>query len=293
MIHTTVLSQEVIEGLDIQDDDTVVDATLGNGGHSESIARLGKKVVIIGIDLDPDAIERSKERLKSFTNITFVNNSFKNLDSILDDLRLSSINKVLFDFGLSSNQLEESGRGFSFQKDEPLLMTFGKTHTNFTAEDIVNVWDEENIRHIIRGYGEERFAGKIAKAIVREREKGRIKTTFALVRIITAAVPGKYAHGRIHPATKTFQALRITVNDELQSMQEGLTKAFHTLASGGRIAAISFHSLEDRIVKQMFRAWADTKHAVLLTKKPITPGEEEIQANPRSRSAKLRILQKI
>lgn len=293
MTHESVLSQEIITGLDIRDDDTVVDATLGNGGHSYSIARLGKKVHIIGIDLDPDAIERSKERLKQFSNITYVEDSFRNLDSILTHLRLSSINKALFDLGLSSNQLEESGRGFSFQKNEPLLMTFGKNHKGFTAEQIVNEWDEENIRHIIRGYGEERFAGRIAKAIVRVREVSPIKTTSKLVEVISSAIPMKNRHGKIHPATKTFQALRITVNDELRSLEDGLTSAFNHLAPTGRIVAISFHSLEDRIVKQMFRAWSDTKLGILLTKKPITPRDEEIIRNPRSRSAKMRIIEKI
>ncbi len=288
MIHTSVLSQEVIVGLDIRDDDTVVDCTLGNGGHSESIARLGKKIRIIGIDLDPDAILRSKERLKQFTNITFVEGSFRNIDSILRDLQLSGINKALFDFGLSSNQLEESGRGFSFQKNEPLLMTFGKEHKNFTAQEIVNGWDEENIRHIIRGYGEERFAGRIAKAIVKARLVKPIETTGELVKIILSTCGDKVMPGKIHPATKTFQALRIAVNDELGAIKEGLTKAFQALSPKGRIAVVSFHSLEDRIVKQMFRAWSDAKQGTLLTKKPINPTLLEIKENPRSRSAKMR-----
>lgn len=292
MVHTSVLLHEVLDGLDIQDDNTVVDGTLGNGGHTESIARLGKKVNIIGIDLDPDAIERSKERLKEFTNITYVNDSFRNLDTILENLRLSNVDKVIFDFGLSSNQLEESGRGFSFQRDEPLLMTFGKNHSGFTAQEIVNEWDEENIRHIIRGYGEERFAGMISRAIVKAREIKPIRTTGQLVDIIVGAVPAKSKHGKIHPATRTFQALRITVNDELESIQDGLTKAFTALRPKGRIAAISFHSLEDRIVKHMFRAWSDTDLAILVTKKPIVPSDEEVAVNPRSRSAKLRIIEK-
>jgi 16S rRNA (cytosine1402-N4)-methyltransferase len=292
MIHTSVLSQEVIDGLDIQDDDTVIDATLGNGGHSESILRLGKKIKVIGIDLDPEAIVRSKDRLKQFSNITFVQDSFRNLDAILQNLHVSTISKALFDFGLSSNQLEESGRGFSFQKDEPLLMTFGKEHKSFTAQEIVNDWDEENIRHVIRGYGEERFAGRIAKAIVKARQIKPITTTAELVKVILSTCGGKVIPGKIHPATKTFQALRITVNDELGAIQEGLTKAFSVLAPNGRIIAISFHSLEDRIVKQMFRAWSDTGFGIQVTKKPIIPQDEEIRVNPRSRSAKLRIIQK-
>lgn len=295
MKHVSVLLHEAIDGLEIADGDTIVDGTLGNGGHSEAILSTGKNVHVIAIDLDLDAIGRSKERLAPFAGkVTFVNDSFKNISAILTDLHIEKVSGIVFDFGLSSNQLEESGRGFSFQRDEPLLMTFrkGGDGVHLTARDIVNTWQEDSLREIIKGFGEERFAGRIARGIVEARAQGPIETTGELSRIITSMVPAFTRKGKIHPATRTFQAIRIAVNEELDAIHEGLSQGFQCLEYGGRIAAISFHSLEDRIVKQYFRTLAGEEQGTLITKKPIVPSESEVKRNPRSRSAKLRIIQK-
>jgi 16S rRNA (cytosine1402-N4)-methyltransferase len=294
MTHVSVLLHEAIDGLELVDGDIFVDATLGNAGHTAYAMSLGKYIQVVGIDLDPDAIIRSKNVLPAQSSVTrthFVNDTFRNLDRILDDLHISHINKIIFDFGFSSDQLE-SGRGFSFQADEPLLMTFGKSDTGLTAREILNTWDEESIQSIIREYGEERFARRIASAIVEARKSKAILTTTDLVNIILSATPGWYHHGRLNPATRTFQAIRIAVNDELGAIKEGLEKAFNLLAPSGRIAAISFHSLEDRIVKTMFRKWKDEDLATLITKRPIVAKDEEIKANPRARSAKLRLIER-
>ncbi len=295
MVHKSVLLHEAIDGLDIKPGDIFVDGTLGNGGHTEEvIKRFGDAVSIIGIDLDPDAIERTKSRLAGLKcNIRYVQGSFRNICTILDGLNIKQVDKILLDIGLSSNQFEESGRGFSFQKDEPLIMSFStSTADKLTAREIVNDWDEENIKAILEGYGEEQFAWKIAKAIVARRAEKPIETTFELVEIIKSATPKFYHHRKIHPATKTFQALRITVNDEIESLKEGISGGFERLNKDGRLAVISFHSLEDRVVKQFFKKRAEDIGKII-TKKPITPTDAEISENPRARSAKLRIFEKL
>lgn len=297
MQHKTVLLHEAIDGLEIKKGDIFVDGTLGGGGHSEEVCkRFGDSVVMIGIDLDPEAIARTQARLSSYKcNIRYAEGSFRNIDTILDSVGVAHADKILLDIGLSSNQFEDSGRGFSFQKNEPLIMSFKKDlkPTDLTAREIVNTWDMENIQTILEGYGEEQFAWKIAKAIVARREEKPIETTFDLVEIIKIATPKFYHHKKIHPATKTFQALRITVNDEIQSLKDGLVKGFERLNKGGRLAVISFHSLEDRAVKQYFKSLIDSKVGNRVTKKPILPTKEEISENPRSRSAKLRIIEKL
>jgi 16S rRNA (cytosine1402-N4)-methyltransferase len=296
MIHKTVLLNEAIDGLDIHPGDIFVDGTLGGGGHTEEVCkRFGDAVVMIGIDLDPDALERTKERILELgCTVKYTQGSFRNMDAILDSLGVGQADRILLDIGLSSNQFEDSGRGFSFQRDEPLIMSFKKnlTEEDLTAREIVNTWDEENIRAILEGYGEEQFAYKIAKRIVETRKLVPIETTSDLVDIIMAATPGFYHHRKIHPATKTFQALRITVNDEIGALKEGLLKGFDRLNSGGRMAVISFHSLEDRAVKQFFKEKEESGAGKRITKKPIMATDEEIAENPRSRSAKLRILEK-
>ena len=297
MIHKTVLLQESIDGLEIKNGDIFVDGTLGGGGHFEEVAkRFGDSVVMIGIDLDPDAIIRTKERLSSYNlKVHYVQESFRNMDTVLDNLEIPKVDRILLDIGLSSNQFEESGRGFSFQKDEPLLMSFKKnpTEEDLTAKEILNTWELENLSTILKGYGEEQFAWKIAKAIVARREEKPILTTFDLVDIIKTATPKWYHVRRIHPATKTFQALRITVNDEIESLKQGIRVGFDRLSSGGRLAVISFHSIEDRAVKQFFKGLSDKGLGSLVNKKPIIPTEAELTENPRSRSSKLRIIQKI
>ncbi|MES2213225.1 MAG: 16S rRNA (cytosine(1402)-N(4))-methyltransferase RsmH [Patescibacteria group bacterium] len=297
MIHKTVLLHEAIDGLDIKAGDIFVDGTLGGGGHSEEVCkRFGSTVVMIGIDLDPDALVRSEARLGGLgCNVKYAQGSFRNLDTILDTLGVGKVNKILLDIGLSSNQFEDSGRGFSFQKDEPLIMSFKKdlAENDLTAREILNTWDRENIQAILEGYGEEQFAWKISGAIVSAREMKPIETTAELVDIIKSATPHFYHTRRIHPATKTFQALRITVNDEIESLKEGIAKGFERLLPQGRLAVISFHSLEDRVVKHFFNTKVDDGKGKRVTKKPIIPTEEEISENPRSRSAKLRIIEKI
>ncbi len=294
--HISVLLHEVVDGLDFQKDDIFIDGTLGSAGHcEEAVKRFGSSIKIIGLDMDEDALARASLRFKKLkADATFVQANFRNLDQVILDLKLSKVNKILLDLGLSSNQFEESGRGFSFQKDEPLTMTFKKnpTEEDLTAAIIVNEWSEETLTTLFRGYGEEQFAYKIAKAIVASREEKPIETTQELVDIIFNATPAWYHHRKTHYATKTFQALRITVNDELTALQEGLKKGFEALAPEGRIAVISFHSLEDRIVKHFFKDKQTEGLATLITKKPIVPAEVELKENRRARSAKLRILVK-
>ncbi len=301
MRHTPVLLQECIEGLQIKNDSTIVDCNLGDGGHTEAMLTLPvEKLEVVGLDLDSDAIARAEDNLKSAKVISSkkkfhpVRINFRNIDTALDTLSIKSVDGVLYDLGLSSYELEESGRGFTFRKDEPLQMTFGKPEDGqFTAEQIVNEWDEENLRSIIKYYGEERFAGRIVKGIIEAREVAPIKTTSQLADIIYNSVPAPVRRKKIHPATKTFQAIRITVNDELESLNESIPKAFDRLKAGGRMVIISYHSLEDRIVKVLFKDYALAGKGTLITKKPIVPKQAEIEANPRSRSAKLRIIEKL
>lgn len=295
-VHTTVLLNETIEGLalDPKKDSVILDATFGGGGHTMKICEMFPKARLIVFDQDREALKRGKERLKDFSSrISFENRNFRDMESILKEKE--ALDAIIFDLGLSSDQLEGSGRGFSFMKDEPLLMTMKENPRpeDLKAYEIVNDWNEDSIADILFGYGEERFAKRIAKAIVEAREKKEIKTTFDLVKIIESAVPSFYKRGKIHPATKTFQALRIAVNDELGALTSGLQQGFKYLKKGGRMAVIAFHSLEDRIVKRFFQAKAKEKEVILINKKPIIPKEKEVKENKRSRSAKLRVLEKI
>lgn len=297
MTHTSVLLQTSIEGLDIKPGEIFVDGTLGGGGHSEEvIKRFGDSVRVIGLDLDSDAVKRSGERLSKLSSqVTLKQGSFRNIDSLLTELGLSHVHKILLDIGTSSFQIEESGRGFTFKKDEPLTMTFSKetSEGELTARDVVNEWSEKSLADIIFGFGEERYSRKIAKAIVERRAVQSIETTGDLAEIILKATPASYRRGKIHPATRTFQAIRIAVNDELGALKDGIKKGFDMLAPGGRLAVISFHSLEDRIVKEFFREMKNEGKATLITKKPLVPSDVEVKENPRSRSAKLRIISKI
>lgn len=294
MEHRSVLLQESIHGLSLRNGDVFVDATLGRGGHSAYVAEnFGKNVKIIGIDADLVSVESSRERLKGYDcDFTAVKGNFRDLETILANLNLLKIDKILFDLGWNTNQFEESGRGFSFQKDEPLNMSYGD-NPDFTAGDIVNTWAEESIANILFGYGEERYAYKIAKAITDKRKKKKIETTGDLVLIIKEAVPTFYRTGKINPATKSFQALRIAVNDELGALKHILVKLKDLISVQGRVAVISFHSLEDRIVKLFFKDLENEGGWKKINKKPIVPPREEILKNPRSRSAKLRIIEKI
>jgi 16S rRNA (cytosine1402-N4)-methyltransferase len=296
LVHKTVLLKESIDGLDIHEGDIYLDGTLGSAGHAlYALQKTNGNLKVIGLDRDQEALERSRRRLSEYKDVNLVESSYKDLEEVLNRLNISNINRFMLDLGLSSDQFETSGRGFTFRNDELLLMTFKRdlTPEDLTAAKIVNTWAEESIADIIYGFGEERYSRRIAKAIVNYREKKEIERTSELVEIINQAVPFFYKKGRIHPATRTFQALRIAVNDELNTLKIGLSKGFEKLDSGGRMAVISFHSLEDRIVKNFNKEKEELGLAKIITKKPIDPGEQEIKDNPRSRSSKLRILEKI
>ena len=290
-MHKPVLLNEILANLRLLPNEIFIDGTLGGAGHSLAICQKYPAVSIIGFELDPKARELANQKLsEGDCNFKIIPDNFRNLEKS----GMKEVAAVLFDLGLSSIELASSGRGFSFQKNEPLLMTFGEPDEYVaTAKDIVNEWREENLEMILRGYGEERYARRIAKSIVEEREKKPIATTTDLVQVIEKAVPANYKNRKIHFATKTFQAIRIAVNDELKVLTEALPKAFDLLKPGGRLLVISFHSLEDRIVKRFFREKKKTGVAEIITKKPIRTGEEEIGENPRARSAKLRILEKL
>jgi 16S rRNA (cytosine1402-N4)-methyltransferase len=293
-MHTPVLLAELVDGLAIVPDDIVLDCTVGSGGHSAAICqRLGARGRCIGLDKDADALSRAAERLKQCPcQPALVQADFRHLDLVLDNLGIAQVSKVLFDLGVSSDQLEGSGRGFSFQRDEPLVMTLHNTQgtRELTARQIVNTWREAALADLFFAYSEERWARRIARAIVRARARQPIETTGELVAVIEQAVSRRSRH--IHPATQTFQALRIAVNDELGALRDGLAKGFARLTPGGRMAVIAFHSLEDRIVKQSFKDMQVQHGATILTKKPLTPSDQERGENPRSRSAKLRLLLK-
>lgn len=294
-MHEPVLLKETIDGLDIQTGDVIVDGTLGRAGHAVAAANRAKNIFIIGIDRDEDAITESEIRLKEAKiDFRLFRGNFRDMDVFLSSLGKPgkrSVEKIILDLGLSSPQFDSSGRGFSFQRDEPLMMTMEKipSRGSFTAKDIVNGWAEEDIANVIYAYGEERYARRIAHAIVVARQNHPIYTTRELVEIVESAVPTMYRKSKIHPATKTFQAIRIAVNDELGSLKIGLNKALSLLSPGGRLAVISFHSLEDRIVKTAMKEWTKQGRGEQMTKKPIVPSRMEMMANPRSRSAKLRI----
>jgi 16S rRNA (cytosine1402-N4)-methyltransferase len=296
-MHIPVLLQETLDGLVLQTGDRVFEGTVGLGGHSEEICKkIGTEGVYIGTDEDEHALARAEERLASYPcKKIFALENFRNLDRVLDKEGIPFVDKMLFDIGLSNLQLEEPGRGFSFKRDEPLRMTFRVTprEDDLTAREIVNEWGADTLTDIFTGYGEERFAWRIAQAIVTARTAKPIETTSELAEIVKKAVPVFARFGKIHPATKVFQAIRIAVNDELNALKEGLTKGFAHLSPGGRMAVISFHSLEDRIIKNFFRTWADEGKGTLVVKKPITPSIEELERNPKSRSAKLRIIEKL
>lgn len=296
-IHKTVLLQEVADGISLQKGEVLVDATLNNAGHSSFIAkRFDGDITILGIDQDSDALIRAEKHLGEAKAKYFLfEGNFRNIDVAVQKFAVTEIASAIFDLGLSSEQLEISGRGFSFMREEPLSMTFSKDGSGhvLSASDVVNNFEEENLETIIKGWGEETFSKRIAKAIVARREVAPFKTTTDLQDVIVRAVPAWYRRKKIHPATKTFQAIRIAVNDEINAISEGLEKTLGYLRKGGRIAVISFHSIEDRVVKQLFKRWEEEGLVKKINKKPITPSEDELRENPRSRSAKLRIVEKI
>ena len=291
-MHIPVLQKEVLKYLDPKPNQNFIDATLGEAGHALAILeRNGPKGKVLGIDRDPEMIERVKSKAGSAKRLISVCGNFANLKEIVRNEKFSKVSGILFDLGMTSWHLEESGRGFSFQKQEPLDMRYD-SQNQLTAEKIVNYWSGFEIERILAEYGEEQFSKQIAKEIIESRKIKPIETTSRLVEVVRGAAPSWYQRQRIHFATKTFQALRIAVNDELGALKSALPQATDIILKGGRIAVISFHSLEDRIVKNFFKEKLSMSALEILTKKPITPSFEEIKSNPRSRSAKLRVASK-
>ncbi|MBR1523703.1 MAG: 16S rRNA (cytosine(1402)-N(4))-methyltransferase RsmH [Lachnospiraceae bacterium] len=307
--HIPVLPEETIEALNISPDGIYVDGTAGGGGHSELIAiRLSDKGRLIAIDQDGEAIEAAGKRLAKYGDrVTIIRNNFRNIKNIMDDLGIREVNGIVLDIGVSSHQLDDPDRGFSYMKDGPLDMRMDRD-SSLTAADIVNNCAEDELFRIIKNYGEERYAKQVAKAIVCKRKEKRIETTSELCRIIEDAYPAKAAHAGGSPAMRTFQALRIEVNHELDALNDSLDIMTDLLASKGRLAVISFHSLEDRIVKENFRrnenpctcppdfpvcVCGKKSRGRCVNRKAITAGDKELRENPRSHSAKLRIFEKI
>ncbi len=299
-VHKSVLFDEAIKALDLNENKIIVDGTAGGGGHSGEIAKIAKKV--ISIDQDPDAIAVLNERLGDKENVTVVHDNYSNIKNIISNLNIDKIDGLLLDLGVSSFQLDTAERGFSFHKDAPLDMRMSKS--GLSAYDVVNNYDERQLADIIYRYGEEKFSRRIAANIVKARAKKPIETTFELVDIIKSSMPQK-AMRDAHPARRTFQAIRIEVNAELDVLKSTLEDAFDILAPGGRIAIITFHSLEDRIVKEQFAKWCQGctcpkefpvcvcgKKPKGKTFKSVSPSKEELEENPRARSSRLRIFEK-
>lgn len=308
-VHRPVLLKEVLEGLKLKQNGIYVDCTLGGAGHSyEILKNSSPEGKLVGLDQDRDAIKEAALRLSEFGDrARLVKSNFVNLPEVLDELGIEFADGILYDLGVSSYQLDNPGRGFSYLRDAPLDMRMNRD-SGVTAGDIVNSFGEEELSRIIREYGEERFAGRIASFIVRERARAPIDTTGRLVEVIKAAIPARYRREGPHPAKRTFQAIRIAVNDELEILRGAVLEAVSRLAIGGRLCVITFHSLEDRIIKNTFRELAQKCQCpgdfpvCVCGKKPpvklirpggITPSPEELEENPRSRSARLRIAEKI
>ena len=306
--HVSVLLNECLEGLNIKENGIYVDGTLGGAGHSsEILKRLSKEGRLIGIDQDTDALKAAKERLKDYSNVTFVHSNFSNIENVLNNLNIDGVDGILMDLGVSSYQLDEGERGFSYMKDAPLDMRMNREN-DFSAYNVVNEYSEEDLYRIIRDYGEEKFAKRIASFIVENRQEKNIETTLELVEIIKNAIPAKARREGPHPAKRTFQAIRIEVNSELSILNKTIEDGVERLNKGGRMAIITFHSLEDRRVKNKFRDLAvscrcpkefpvcvcgEKAKVKIISRKAIEPTKEEVEINPRSRSAKLRVIEKL
>lgn len=287
-MHAPVLLDETIAALGLEEGDFVIDGTLGGGGHTKEILeRIGMSGRLLGVDLDESALSRARAELRNPSNAIFVHGSYTELPNILVHEKLPKANALLLDLGFSSNQLAESGRGFSFQRDEVLDMRYD-TRSGETAADIIARSSVGELARIFREYGEERHAEKFAQKIVEAKRRSPIRTSGTLAKIIEDAAGGR---GRIHPATKVFMTLRIAVNHELENVRAVIALLRTVVASGGRVAVITFHSVEDRVVKEAFKALAKAGEVTILTKHVVKPSRAEIVGNPRSRSAKLRVIQ--
>ncbi len=306
--HTSVLLEETVDSLQIKEDGIYVDGTLGGGGHaSEVLRRLGENGRLIGIDQDEDAIAAASERLMPFGDrAVIVRDNYCNIKEVLCSLGIGQVNGIYLDLGVSSFQFDSAGRGFSYREDAPLDMRMDRRNTR-TAADIVNGYSEQELYRIIRDYGEDQFAKNIAKHIAAAREKKPIQTTLELAEVIKGAIPAKIRAKKGHPAKQTFQALRIELNRELEVLEASLEQMIDLLLPGGRLSVITFHSLEDRIVKNVFRTCANPctcppdfpvcvcgkkSKGRVVTRKPVLPSERETEENPRSKSAKLRVFEK-
>lgn len=306
--HVSVLLDETVNGLNIKPNGIYVDGTLGGAGHSSEIVKhLNDKGLLIGIDQDKEALKAAREKLKDNENVEYVHNNFHEIKDILDELNIEKIDGIMLDLGVSSYQLDNGDRGFSYMQDAKLDMRMD-TDSNFSAYDVVNNYSEEELLRVIRNYGEEKFAKRIVFNIIKGRKVKAIETTFELVDIIRKSIPTKNQRKGGHPAKRTFQAIRIEVNGELEILNQTIDDAVSSLNVGGRIAIITFHSLEDRIVKTKFKELQNPctcpssfpicicgkkPRVKIITKKPIYPSEEELAVNKRSSSAKLRIAEKI
>jgi 16S rRNA (cytosine1402-N4)-methyltransferase len=304
-VHIPVLLDQCIEGLNINPDGIYIDCTAGGGGHSSAIAaRLSEKGHLYSLDRDPDAVKAASARLAEFPNARVIHRNYSELDAVLAELEIEAVDGILMDLGVSSYQLDEESRGFSYHADAPLDMRMSQT--GMSAADIVNTFSEQEIAKIIFEYGEEKFSRKIAANIVKAREIAPIETTLQLADLIRESVPQK-ARREKNPCKKTFQAIRIAVNGEFDHLSEGLNKAFAALKPGGRLAVITFHSLEDRIVKQRFAGWCKgcicppdfpqcvcgrKPQGILVNRKPLEADSKELENNNRSRSAKLRVIER-
>ncbi len=293
-LHVPVMENEVMEFLNLKPGMIVVDCTVGTGAHAEKIlSKISPLGRLICIDKDQESLSLAKEKLSRFKDCAeFIHSDFRNIDKALNSLNITSVDAILFDLGISSYQLKESERGFSFVKEGPLDMRMDK-NAYISAYDLVNNLSIKELSGILRNFGEERWHYRIAKTMIKERTNKPISTTYQLVNIIMRSVPHHARYGKIHPATRTFQALRIAVNRELEALHEGLEKGISLLKVGARICVISFHSLEDRIVKRKFLSAAHNGEINILTSKPVMADREEVQYNPRSRSAKMRCAERI
>lgn len=305
--HVSVLLREAVDALAVKPEGVYVDGTLGRAGHSREIAKQLTTGRLIAIDRDAAALEAAPGRLGPLMDkVTLLHGNFADLDSLLDGVGEDKVDGLLFDLGVSSPQLDDETRGFSYLKDAPLDMRMD-TSAPLTARDVVNEWPQEELKRILRDYGEERYAAQIAAKVVKRREERPIETTLELADLIRSAMPAAALREKRHPAKRSFQAIRIAVNDELAAIPRMLEQALERLNPGGRLAVITFHSLEDRPVKAAMQSWAkgctcppdfpvcvcgNKPKAKLITRKPILPGEEELNANPRARSAKLRVAEK-